>query len=56
MLGSASWLNTADQPMKTSTRRQRERSGGKQHLLSQARQQGRGQAVEILWSEKQTER
>lgn len=56
MLASAPRLNSADRPMKTSVLRQRKGSGRKQHLLSWAWQQGRGQVVEILQSEKQTER
>uniref|UniRef100_A0A8C0LX54 Uncharacterized protein n=2 Tax=Canidae TaxID=9608 RepID=A0A8C0LX54_CANLF len=56
MLASAPRLNSADRPMKTSVLRQRKGSGRKQHLLSWAWQQGRGQVVEILRSEKQTER
>ena len=55
MLASAPRLNSADQPMKT-VLRQRKGSVRKQHLLSWAWQQGRGQVVEILQSEKQTER
>lgn len=42
--------------MKTYVLRQRKGSSRKQHLLSWAWQQGRGQGVEILQSEKQTER
>lgn len=42
--------------MKTSVLRQRKGSVRKQHLLSWAWRQGRGQVVEILQSEKQTER
>lgn len=56
MLASAPRLNSADWPMKTSVLRQRRGSVRKQHLLSWAWQQGRGQVVEILQSEKQTER
>ncbi|VTJ50839.1 Hypothetical predicted protein [Marmota monax] len=56
MLASAPRLNSADWPMKTSVLRQRKGSLRKQHLLSWAWQQGRGQVVEILQSEKQTER
>lgn len=56
MLASAPRLNSADRPMKTSVLRQRKGSVRKQHLLSWAWQQGRGQVVEILQSEKQTER
>ena len=56
MLASAPRLNLADRPMKTSVLRQRKGSVRKQHLLSWAWQQGRGQVVEILQSEKQTER
>lgn len=57
MLASAPRLNSADWPMKTSVLRQRKGSIRKQHLLlSWAWQQGRGQVVEILQSEKQTER
>lgn len=52
MLASAPRLNSADQPMKT-VLRQRKGSVRKQHLLSWARQQRRGQVVEILQSEKQ---
>lgn len=56
MLASAPRLKSADWPMKTSVLRQRKGSIRKQHLLSWAWQQGRGQVVEILQSEKQTER
>lgn len=56
MLTSAPRLDSADWPMKTSVLRQRKGSVRKQHLLSWAWQQGRGQVVEILRSEKQTER
>uniref|UniRef100_A0A8C5VZG8 Proline rich nuclear receptor coactivator 2 n=1 Tax=Microcebus murinus TaxID=30608 RepID=A0A8C5VZG8_MICMU len=56
MLASAPRLNSADWPMKTSVLTQRKGSFRKQHLLSWAWQQGRGQVVEILQSEKQTER
>ena len=56
MLASAPRLNLADRPMKTSVLRQRKGSVRKQHLLSWAWQQGRGQVVETLQSEKQTER
>lgn len=56
MLASAPRLNSADWPMRTSVLRQRRGSVRKQHLLSWAWQQGRGQGVEILQSEKQTER
>lgn len=56
MLTSAPRLNLADQPMKTSALRQRKGSVRTQHLLSWAWQQGRRQVVEILQSEKQTER
>lgn len=56
MLASAPRLNSADRPMKTSALRQRRGSVRKQHLLSWAWQQGRGHVVEILRSEKQTER
>lgn len=56
MLASAPRLNSADRPMKTFVLRQRKGSIRKQHLLSWAWQQGRGQVVEILQSEKQTER
>ena len=56
MLASAPRLNSADRPMKTSVLRQRKGSVRKQHLLSWAWQQGRGQVVEILQSEKQTDR
>uniref|UniRef100_A0A8C7C257 Uncharacterized protein n=1 Tax=Neovison vison TaxID=452646 RepID=A0A8C7C257_NEOVI len=56
MLASAPRLNSADRPMKTSVLKQRKGSSRKQHLLSWAWQQGRGQVVEILQSEKQTER
>lgn len=56
MLASVPRLNSADWPMKTSVLRQRKGSIRKQHLLSWAWQQGRGQVVEILQSEKQTER
>ena len=52
MLASAPRLSSADQPMKTSVLRQRKGSVRKQHLLSGAWQQGRGQVVEILQSEK----
>lgn len=56
MLASVPRLNSADRPMKTSVLRQRKGSVRKQHLLSWAWRQGRGQVVEILQSEKQTER
>ncbi|KAI5139195.1 Transcription Termination Factor 2 [Manis pentadactyla] len=56
MLASAPRLNSADRPMKTSVLRQRKGSIRKQHLLSWAWQQGRGQVLEILRSAKQTER
>lgn len=56
MLASAPRLNSADRPMKTSVLRQRKGSVRKQHLLSWAWQQGRGQVLEILRSAKQTER
>ncbi|XP_057603027.1 proline-rich nuclear receptor coactivator 2-like [Hippopotamus amphibius kiboko] len=46
MLASALRLNSADQPMKTSVLRQRKGSVRKQHLLSRAWQQGRGQAMQ----------
>ena len=52
MLASAPRLSSADQPMKTSVLRQRKGSVRKQHLLSWAWQQGRGQVVEILQLEK----
>lgn len=56
MLASAPRLNSVDRPMKTSALRQRKGSVRKHHLLSWAWQQGRRQVVEILQSEKQTER
>lgn len=56
MLASAPRLKSADWLMKTYVLRQRKGSSRKQHLLSWAWQQGRGQVVEILQSEKQTER
>lgn len=56
MFASASKLDSADWPMKTSVLRQRKGAVRKQHLLSWAWQQGRGQGVGILRSEKQTER
>ncbi|XP_069396924.1 proline-rich nuclear receptor coactivator 2 [Delphinus delphis] len=46
MLASAPRLNSADRPMKTSVLRQRKGSIRKQHLLSWAWQQGRGQAMQ----------
>uniref|UniRef100_A0A8C2SGF2 Uncharacterized protein n=1 Tax=Capra hircus TaxID=9925 RepID=A0A8C2SGF2_CAPHI len=55
MLASAPRLSSVDRPLKNSVLRQRKGSVRKQHLLS-ARRQGRGQVVEILQSEKQTER
>lgn len=56
MLALAPELDSADWPMKTSVLRQRKGSVRKQHLFSWAWQQGRGQRVGILQSEKQTER
>lgn len=56
MLALAPKLDSADWPMKTSVLRQRKGSVRKQHLFSWAWQQGRGQRVGILQSEKQTER
>jgi hypothetical protein len=56
MLASAPRLNPADWPMKTSELRQKKGSVRKQCLLSWAWQQGRGQEVEILQSEKESER
>lgn len=56
MLASAPRLKSADWLMKTYVLRQRKGSSRKQHLLSWAWQQGRGQGVKILQSEQQTER
>lgn len=56
MWASAPRLKSADWLMKTCVLRQRKGSSRKQRLLSRAWQQGRGQVVEILQSEKQTER
>lgn len=56
MLGSAPWLNTAHQPMKTSIPGQRKESSERQHLLFQAWKQERGQELESAESEKTTER
>lgn len=56
MLASAPRLNSADRPMKTYALRQRKESVRKQHLLSWAWQQEKGQVLKILQSEKQTER
>uniref|UniRef100_A0A8B9GDI4 Uncharacterized protein n=1 Tax=Amazona collaria TaxID=241587 RepID=A0A8B9GDI4_9PSIT len=56
MLGSAPWLNTADQPMNTSVPSQRKESSKRQHLRFQAWKQERGQGLESGESEKTTER
>ncbi|OWK49522.1 Proline-rich nuclear receptor coactivator 2 [Lonchura striata] len=56
MLGSAPWLKTADQPMKTSIPRQRKESSTRHHLFFQAWKQERGQELESVESEKTTER
>lgn len=56
MWASAPRLKSADWLMKTCVLRQRKGSSRKQRLLFWAWQQGRGQVVEILQSEKQTER
>ncbi|TRZ19054.1 hypothetical protein HGM15179_008083 [Zosterops borbonicus] len=56
MLGSAPWLKTADQPMKTSIPSQRKESSTRQHLFFQAWKQERGQELESVESEKTTER
>lgn len=56
MLGSATWLNTADHPMKTSIPSQRKESSKRHHLLFQAWKQEREQELEGVESEKATER
>uniref|UniRef100_A0A8D2JJA9 Uncharacterized protein n=1 Tax=Varanus komodoensis TaxID=61221 RepID=A0A8D2JJA9_VARKO len=56
MLGLASWLKTADQPMKTTIPSQGKGSNRSQHLFFQVWQQERGQEVETVESEKGTER
>lgn len=56
MWASAPRLKSADWLMKTCVLRQRKGSSRKQRLLTWAWQQGRGRVVEILQSEKQTER
>lgn len=56
MWASAPRLKSADWLMKTCVLRQRKGSSRKQRLLFWAWQQGRGQVVENLQSEKQTER
>lgn len=56
MLGSATWLKSADQPMNTSVRSQRQESGKRQHLLFQAWKQERGHELESVGSEERTER
>ncbi|XP_025918241.1 proline-rich nuclear receptor coactivator 2 isoform X1 [Apteryx rowi] len=56
MLGSATWLKAAYQPMKTSIPSQRKESSKRQHLRFQAWKQERGQELESVESEKTTER
>lgn len=56
MLGSAPWLKTAGQPMKTSIPSQRKESSTRQYLFFQAWKQERGQELESVESEKTTER
>ncbi|CAI5781644.1 Hypothetical predicted protein [Podarcis lilfordi] len=56
MLGSASWLKTANRPMRTTIPSQRKGSSRSQYLFLQVWQQEIEQEVETVESEERTER